>query len=166
MSMIYTTNKLYHIFNVCTVERLKYHSYDPYGIMKETLVTLEVSEMNMPLVLLIVGLITIGASFFVGSSTRAMGDELENVSISLHQETSNLKKRIRVLEEELMIVTPTQDAFSSQNFSASKKPIHAIIVSQIISLHDQGYTVPEIAKRSSLDEDEVLTVLRSKGVRI
>ncbi|PIC65392.1 hypothetical protein CSV79_01865 [Sporosarcina sp. P13] len=117
--------------------------------------------MDIPLLLLIIGVVAVVASFFVGSDTRVVEDELEKVSISLHQETSNLKKRVRLLEEELMIAAPAQE-----NFSAPKKTIHAIIVNQITSLHSQGYTVPEISQRSSLPEDEVVAVLRSKGVRL
>ncbi|MDV6377907.1 hypothetical protein ORD22_06475 [Sporosarcina sp. GW1-11] len=117
--------------------------------------------MDIPLLLLIIGIIAIVASFFVGSNTRVLEDELEKVSISLYQETSNLKKRVRVLEEELMIVAPAQETFA-----APKKPIHAIIVNQITSLHSQGYTIPEISQRSSLAEAEVVAVLRSKGVHL
>ncbi|AXH99007.1 hypothetical protein DV702_04225 [Sporosarcina sp. PTS2304] len=117
--------------------------------------------MDISLLLLIIGVVAVVASFFVGSNTRVLEDELEKVSISLHQETSNLKKRVRVLEEELMIAAPAQESFE-----APKKPVHAIIVNQITSLHKQGYTVLEISQRSSLAEEEVIAVLRSKGVRL
>lgn len=123
---------------------------------------LEVNAMDIPLILLIIGVLAVIASFFVGNKTRAMDDELENVSISLHQETSNLKKRVRLLEEELMVASPATEPVAA----APKKTIHAIIVNQITSLHKQGYTIPEIAKRASLSEQDVTDVLHSKGVRL
>ncbi|ARJ37416.1 hypothetical protein CSV71_09915 [Sporosarcina sp. P21c] len=118
--------------------------------------------MDIPLILLSIGVLAVITSFFVGNKTRAMDDELENISISLHQETSNLKKRIRLLEEELMVASPS----SEPPAPAPQKTIHAIIVNQITSLHKQGYTIPEIAKRASLSEKEVTEVLHSKGVRL
>ncbi|WP_301107395.1 hypothetical protein [Sporosarcina sp.] len=118
--------------------------------------------MDIAIILLIVGIVALIASFFVGSNSRAFEDELEKVSVSLHQETSNLKKRVRVLEEELMVGTPIPNNYTT----VPKKPVHAIIVNQITSLHSQGYTIPEISQRASMPEDEVAAVLRSKGVRL
>lgn len=118
--------------------------------------------MDIALILLIVGVLAVLASFFIGNGNRAFEDELEKVSVSLHQETNNLKKRLRVLEDELMVSPPVRENFTS----APKKPVHAIIVNQITSLHSQGYTIPEIARRASMPETEVTEVLRSKGVRL
>ncbi|MBY0220916.1 hypothetical protein ABZ756_01135 [Mammaliicoccus sciuri] len=117
--------------------------------------------MDIALILLIIGLLAVLASFFVGNPTRTYEDELEKVSVSLHQETSNLKKRVRVLEDELMVAPPMTESYTA----SPKKPVHAIIVNQITSLHSQGYTMSEIAQRASMQEDEVAAVLRSKGVR-
>ena len=59
--------------------------------------------MDITIILLIIGLICIVASFFLGNSSSNYADELEKVSISLHQETNGLKKRLKAIEEELMI---------------------------------------------------------------
>lgn len=114
--------------------------------------------MSMAFILLITGAAAFIASFFIGGTKGSLNDELEKVSISLHQESNNLKKRVRLLEEELMVAAPAE--------SFSEKPVHAIIINQITSLHSQGFSVPEIAKRASLSEFEVTEVLRSKGVRV
>ena len=118
--------------------------------------------MSIPLTLISIGLITLIASFFLGNQTGKYSDELEKVSISLHQETSVLKKRLKAVEEELMISTSPL-SLGGQN-SLTEKPVHEIIVNQILSLNTQGFSVDEIAKRSSLTNGQVLTVLRSKGV--
>lgn len=123
--------------------------------------------MDIPLILIIIGIITVIISFFIGSSTRSYADDLEKVSISLHQETNGLKKRLRTVEEELMIgvgTMPTPTNKQAQPVQHQPKPIHEIIVNQILSLHAQGFTTEEIAKRSSLTSIEVSEVLRSKGV--
>lgn len=117
-------------------------------------------EMDLPLLLIIIGLIAVIASFFTGKSTNNYADELEKVSISLHQETSGLKKRMRAIEEELMItINPVK-----KNTKKTQKPIHEIIINQVLSLNSQGFSIEDIAKRSSLSTEEVLSVLKSRGV--
>ena len=119
-------------------------------------------EMDIPIILLVIGLISILASFFTGNSASHYADELEKVSISLHQETNSLKKRVKTIEEELMIGA---GSLPSSNIAKKQtKPVHEIIVNQILSLHSQGYSVNDIAKRSSLTNGEVISVLQSRGV--
>ena len=126
--------------------------------------------MDLPIILLIIGLISIVASFFFGNFSNKYADELEKVSISLHEETNGLKKRIRIVEEELMIGAPPMSSGrkskmnAKMNAKTKAKPIHDIIINQILSLHSQGYSTNEIAKRSSLSKEEVIMVLESKGV--
>ncbi|MGG0642878.1 hypothetical protein ABE021_02875 [Sporosarcina gallistercoris] len=119
--------------------------------------------MSLPISLMIIGITALIVSIFAGTKSNS-AHEIEQVSISLHQETSHLKKRLKALEEELMIdPTPMKQPMRSIE---TTKPVHSIIISQITALHGQGYPVEEISKRSSLTEDEVRSVLRSKGVRI
>jgi hypothetical protein len=114
--------------------------------------------MDLPIILLIIGLLCVITSFFVRNSSN-YDDELEKVSISLHQETNSLKKRLKAVEEELIFGIAPMPVNAK-----STKPIHEIIVNQILSLHAQGYSIREIAKRASLTEAEVSTVLQSRGV--
>ncbi|MFS0575219.1 hypothetical protein AB1K83_06285 [Sporosarcina sp. 179-K 3D1 HS] len=122
--------------------------------------------MDTPLLLLIIGLICVVASFFVGNSKGRYADDLEKISISLHQETNHLKKRLKTVEEELMIGMglPRSSIPSANIEKDGPKPVHEIIVNQILSLHAQGYTIGEISKRSSLTNDDVLQVLSSRGM--
>lgn len=116
--------------------------------------------MDLPLLLIVIGLIVVVASFFTGKSNRISPDELEKISMSLHQETNGLKKRIRAVEEELMIgMTPMH----KQGSLVKEKPIHEIIINQILSLNSQGFSIEDIAKRASLSKEEVLSVLQSRG---
>jgi len=101
-------------------------------------------------------------SIFLGARPSG-SDEIEQLSISLYQETSQLKKRVKALEEELMMDTGMMPAVTSGQ--PQDKPVHSIIVSQITALHSQGYSVDEIAARSSLPPSQVQNVLRTKGMR-
>jgi len=116
--------------------------------------------VDIELILLCIGIICVILSFFVGNSTSKNEEDIENISISLHQETNQLKKRLRAIEEELMIsVGPVANEQRRKS-----KPVHEIIINQILSLKAQGYSIPEIAKRSSLSDEEVMDVLKSRGV--
>lgn len=117
--------------------------------------------MDIPLLLVVIGLVMVIVSFFIGQSSRSNADELEKISISLHQESNSLKKRLRVVEEELMIGVGRMPVTSPQK---QPKPVHEIIVNQILSLHAQGFSTEDIAKRASLTNAEVQVVLRQKGV--
>jgi len=115
--------------------------------------------VDIELILLCIGLICIILSFFIGKSPRKNAEDIENISISLHQETNQLKKRLKAVEEELMISAGPVTNGKRQK----QKPVHEIIVNQILSLKTQGYSIPEIAKRSSLSDEEVIDVLKSRG---
>uniref|UniRef100_UPI001CCC5689 hypothetical protein n=1 Tax=Escherichia coli TaxID=562 RepID=UPI001CCC5689 len=118
--------------------------------------------LDIELILLGIGIICIILSFFIGNSRRKNDEEIENISISLHQETNQLKKRLKAIEEELMIsVVPVTNEQRRKT-----KPVHEIIINQNISLKAQGYSIPEIAKRSSLSNEEVIDVLKSRGVSL
>ncbi|MCG7345132.1 hypothetical protein MHZ92_13380 [Sporosarcina sp. ACRSL] len=118
--------------------------------------------MDIEIILLSIGLICIILSFFIGNTSRKSEEEIENISISLHQETNQLKKRLKAVEEELMISAGPVTNGHRRN----SKPVHEIIINQILSLQAQGYSIPEIAKRSSLSNEEVMNVLKSRGVTL
>lgn len=119
--------------------------------------------LDLPLLLVGIGVILSIASFFLGQKSNIDAEEIEKISISLHEETNGLKKRIKVLEEELMMSMEPFDV--TDKAPARQEPIHEIIVNQILSLHSQGFSIDDIAKRSSLSNAEVLHVLQTRGVR-
>lgn len=116
--------------------------------------------MDLSLWLIAIGVIVVIVSFFIQRNPSKNTEDIEKISISLHQETNRLKKRVRAIEEELMISLEPMPAVPRQ-----KEPVHAIIVNQILSLHSQGYSMEEIAKRSSLSTSEVMEILKSRGAK-
>lgn len=118
--------------------------------------------MDFSSLLIVIGIIFIIISFFIGQKNVIDADEVEKISISLHQETHGLKKRIKLLEEELMM--SMEPLPTSQEKSTNTGQIHEIIINQILSLNSQDFSVEDIAKRSSLSNEDVLRVLQSRGV--
>ncbi len=94
-------------------------------------------------------------SFFQRDRYRDIEREMEELSMNVLQEHYQLKKRIRVLEEELMM---------DGELTFKKKPINEIIKNQVISLHQQGVHIDQITKQSVLPKEDVLTIInQSKG---
>ncbi|MBK3493991.1 hypothetical protein JFL43_03775 [Viridibacillus sp. YIM B01967] len=124
--------------------------------------------MELSSILMIIGIIVIIASFFIKDHSTQMEGDVEELSLNFYQETHQLKRRLKIIEEELllepkMIGKPKKTTAPT---AASSKGIHQIIVSQVQALHKQGYTVPEISKRSSLTIEQVQEVLLAGGSRV
>lgn len=112
-----------------------------------------------------------------------MEQDLEELSISIYQETNALKKRLKVVEEELFL----EPNFTVKSPAAIKQPmeskntlfaeqlnktsnvkvkqINEILVSQVIELNRQGYSIEEISKMSTLSKDQVISIIHNGGNR-
>ncbi len=55
------------------------------------------------IVLLIIGFLALILSFFKDTTTKRLEEQIEGTSITVMQELYKVKKKLRVLEEELMI---------------------------------------------------------------
>lgn len=131
-----------------------------------------------------VGIFFIIASFFVKDKSTKVEAELEELSLSLYQETNVLKRRLKIVEEELMLepnfqVAPKKAPAQAKNPMATfqqvtaqlqqaqaipqapsaLKPINSILVSQVQALHAQGLSMDEISKRSTLSHTEIASIL-------
>ncbi|WP_391201863.1 hypothetical protein [Psychrobacillus sp. L4] len=112
--------------------------------------------MDYSIIIMLIGIILTIVSFFVKDSVKKMETEMEDLSFTLYQETSALKRRLKIVEEELLM-EPTKIALPVKQ--KTKYVIHDIIKSQVLELHKQGYSLPEISKRSSLTVEEVKSVI-------
>lgn len=105
---------------------------------------------------MIIGVVLITISFFFKGSSKKVESELEDLSFTVYQETSTIKRRLKVIEEELLIESPKVSTSSKKQ---SKPVIHDIIKNQVMELHKQGYSLKEISARSSLTIDEIKYVI-------
>lgn len=112
----------------------------------------------------IIGLVAFAAillviSIFLKDPYKELKNELDQFSMQQIQEVYQIKRKLKILEEELLI---EEEGFSSPTFEASptqKKPIHAIIKNQVWSLAQQGLTIDQISKQSSLTVREVQEII-------
>lgn len=112
--------------------------------------------MDFSVIIMIIGILLIGLSFLLKDSRKKVEAEVEELSFSLYQETSALKRRLKVIEEELLIESTKM---TSPKKSTKKTVVHEIIRNQVLELHKQGYSLKEISTRSSLTVEEVQSVI-------
>lgn len=106
------------------------------------------------IIMIIIAVLLIVASFVMPDYSKQVKEDVDQLSIQLYQETYQIKKRLKVLEEELLI--PNNDL--SLNKQSSKK-VNPIIVNQVHLLNEQGLSVDQIAKQSALTIEEVNEIL-------
>lgn len=138
--------------------------------------------MDFSIILIIIGILCMIISFFIKDTSKKIEKDVEELSISIYQETNALKRRLKVVEEELLldpsfqVTSPsnskqmldrkTNDPLIStvKNNSVKKtKPVNEILVRQVIELNKQGYPISEISKLSTLSEVQILEILNSHG---
>lgn len=120
-------------------------------------------------------------SFALKDRFKDLEDQIEQVTLTSMQESYQLKKKMRVLEEELLVddfpadmfseqsqPTRTQESPPFQREEANQPPL----VHKVLHMYNQGYTTRDIAAETSLNEHDILTTLRQfksenqqKGVR-
>lgn len=148
--------------------------------------------MDASLIVMVIGLAIIILSFFIKDSSKKTEKDLEELSISIYQETNNIKRRLKMVEEELLLepnfkvqspkaqVKPSPMATFQQvaeqvkaaqamnqplpQATTSTKPVNGILVSQVIELNKQGLSIEEISKRSTLTPEQIQGILLNGGV--
>lgn len=96
-------------------------------------------------------------SFFLKDPYKELREEIDQLTIQQIQDLYQIKKKLKVLEEELLVNDTALDKQSS--FNTGKKQIHDIIKNQVWSLAQQGMDINQIAKQSSLTNQEVQEII-------
>lgn len=104
------------------------------------------------MILFIIAIFLFILSFFLPDSHKDIKEELEQLSLQFYQETYELKRRIHILEEELLIT----DGLRQHRLHSELNPI---IINQVKMLAQQGLPVEQIAKQSALSVHEVQAII-------
>lgn len=143
------------------------------------------NKVEFSTILMVIGILCIVVSLFLKDTSKKLEQDFEDFSISIYQETNSLKKRLKIIEEELLLepnfnVKPKtsskktiqaykQAAQATQSKQASStnnsQQINEILVSQVIQLNKQGYPVEEISKMSTLSKEQIISILNNGGHR-
>lgn len=104
-------------------------------------------------ILMVIAMILFILSFFLPDPLKELRDEVDRLSLEWHQEMYSLRKRLKLIEEELLIV-PEQAEMES-------KKLNQIIINQVRLLHKQGLPIEKIAKLSALEREDVIKIIRN-----
>lgn len=105
-------------------------------------------------------------SFFIKDPSKELRKEFDQFSMQQFQEVYQIKKKLKILEEELLVNDIDLSSTFSSYTTVEKSEVHDIIKNQVWSLYKQGIPVEQIAKQSSLTVDEARTIIKeftSKG---
>jgi hypothetical protein len=122
--------------------------------------TLIVLLFSLAIVLLII-------SFFGKDKVAKLEEDLEQMTLTYMQDIYQLKKKVKILEEEFVIQDDPVPSVKDQSTVTSNdiEPIHEILKSQVLSLYSQGLTLDQIARQSSLTKEQTLSVIEQQRLR-
>ncbi|RIW31050.1 hypothetical protein D3H55_15690 [Bacillus salacetis] len=117
--------------------------------------------------ILIISLLSLAAllfilSFFQKDRYKTLEKDVEELSMKFLQENYTVKKRLKVLEEELLMdETPV---FQAPQGNSPKKKVHEIVRNQVLALHAQGMGLEQIANQSALPIRDVQDIIKDRSV--
>lgn len=102
--------------------------------------------------LIIVAIVLLILSFFMNDKFAELESQLEQFSISTMQDTYQIKKKIKVLEEELLSdIEDITDDYGSE----------PRVIQKVHQLHQQGYSIVDIAHRTNLSNHDIQTIIKN-----
>ncbi|WP_071395757.1 hypothetical protein [Bacillus tuaregi] len=111
-----------------------------------------------------VSLLLFFLSFFLKDPYKQLREEIDQLNMNQLQEMYQIKKKLKILEEELLIneieLSPSLSKIESEN-----RAVHDIIKNQVRSLAGQGTPIEQIARQSSLPIKEVQSILKEYGFK-
>ncbi|WP_345239685.1 hypothetical protein [Pontibacillus salipaludis] len=114
----------------------------------------------MFLTLFSVALVLYILSFFTKSRIQDLEEQIEEISLNTIQETYQLKKKMKVLEEELLIEEDAGPFYKESVSRASNESDGGSIGHKVLTLYQEGYTTKEIAEKTSMKEHDIFVTLR------
>lgn len=108
--------------------------------------------MVVIVILFIISIALIGISFFQRDNVKELEQEVDHLQLSAMQEIYKLKKKMRVLEEELLQNTDFADEDDLELEEVDKN--------RILTKHKQGMSVEAIALSENLTTKEVRSIIK------
>jgi hypothetical protein len=96
-------------------------------------------------------------SFFLKDPYKELREEIDQLTIQQIQDLYQIKKKLKVLEEELLLNDSVLEKTSAND--SSNKQVHDIIRNQVWSLAQQGMDINQIARQSSLSPIDVQKII-------
>jgi DNA-directed RNA polymerase specialized sigma24 family protein len=107
--------------------------------------------------LVFLSLLLLILSFFAKDKIKALEEQIDQLTMSFVQETYQLKKKLKVLEEELLM--SDEDIMEIVRKKALNDSVQ-LEREQVLSLYKRGLSYEQIAKETSLTTEEVRMMLQ------
>ena len=119
------------------------------------------------IILLCIAILLFLVSFLKKDSLTNIENTIDELSLQHVQDVYQLQKRIRILEEELLSVDNWDVLKSNQPDSSIKtnSPVNAILKNQVLALYQQGIPIADISKRSTLQQQDIIAILKDSQVK-
>lgn len=115
------------------------------------------------ILLIAIAAVLIALSFFVGDKYSELKEEVEQLSLDVVQDKYKLERKIKVLEEELLIGAAPIHIKKAQEKKAAHQDVSQEDVT--ISLFKKGYTASQISQFTSTSIEKVESVLKSANLK-
>ncbi|HHY21954.1 MAG TPA: hypothetical protein GX525_08785 [Bacilli bacterium] len=107
------------------------------------------------LTLLVVAILLILLSLIKKDRSKQIEEQIEQLSITYLQEIYQLKKKVKILEEEILATS------DGKLFHANTKVEHKVdLLTEVIEYYEAGYSEDKIAELTTLSEHEVHNLLK------
>ncbi len=115
--------------------------------------------INIIITLIIAGIILFILSFFTHDRMKALEQQIEELSVTTLKDSYQLKKKIKVLEEELLTDMFTENV-EVPTFNESKKEDQLPpLYKQVKKMYDIGFSIDDIAKSTTLKRYDIQAIL-------
>ncbi|PLT34703.1 hypothetical protein [Bacillus sp. V5-8f] len=108
-------------------------------------------------------------SFFKRDNVKKIQEDLEELTLTHMQDIYQLKRKIKILEEELLIQEDTagrlKPLIAGKESPMRQQPINEILKAQVLSLYQQGLSLEQITKQSTLSMEAVRSVIEESHTR-
>ncbi|MGM8365137.1 hypothetical protein ACLIBG_06570 [Virgibacillus sp. W0181] len=111
--------------------------------------------LNVIIALIAVAIVMFILSFFMNDKFQQLETQLEQFSISTMQDTYQMKKKIKILEEELLTDDVTVGTISP---NIKNKPL---LIQKVYHLNQQGYSTEDISRQTELSEHDIQAILKN-----
>ncbi|MCR2820398.1 hypothetical protein [Lederbergia panacisoli] len=109
------------------------------------------------IILLCLSVLLFVLSFFQTDKVKVLEKEVEQLSMNVLQDHYLIKKRLKVLEEELLMGQNFIDELPKRD----KEP-NEILKNHVLALYNQGLEIQQISKQSSLSIDTVKNIIKRR----
>jgi len=118
--------------------------------------------------IILIAIVLLSLTFFMDDKLNDFEDQLEELSISTMQDTYQIRKKLKELEDELhnnqeakLHNNQETEPVHSTNEVAATNQTNPLTVQKIYHLYQHGYSIAEIAKRTDLGEQDIENILKN-----